>query len=349
MSLFKRVILMLLVPTLAVGCAVTWYLWNSRYVDTDNAYVKSKSIVISPDIDGRVVSVAVQDHHQVFSGQLLFSLDRRPYQIQLERASAKLQSVKYTLQSMRAEYTQNVAQIAEANARVDYRKKEYQRQQDLVNKGVGAKATMDQTAHEWEQARQDLRVVRQRSRKVLATLGGDIDVAIEKHPMYLDAAAAIHDAELQLAYTEVRAPDEGIVTRMNLEGGEWVEKGRPVFYIVRTQELWIEANLKETQLTHVKVGQAVEARVDAYPDQVFTGTVARISPATGSEFMLLPAQNATGNWIKVVQRVPVRIELDVNPESAQIRAGMTVAVSIDTALDNVIISGIKNHISAVSE
>ncbi|MFT5111630.1 MAG: membrane fusion protein (multidrug efflux system) [Parasphingorhabdus sp.] len=330
MTPVKRIFLMLILPLIAAGFAVAWYKANEHFVSTDNAYVKTATAVISSDIDGRVVSVAVKDNSHVTKGELLFTLDQRPYEIQRERAAAKLKTVTFTLQSIRAEYTQNLAQIAEAEKRVVYLKKEFERQQDLVKKGVGAKATLDEATHEWDRAGQDLLVVRQRALKVLAKLGGDADLPTQNHPMYLEAAAAVSEVELMLAYTRVLAPSEGVVSGMELGVGEWVEQGRPVFYLVGTQGLWIEANLKETQLANVSVGQSVEATLDAYPDRVFRGAVSHISPATGSEFMVLPAQNATGNWIKVVQRVPVRIELDSDESGSLLRAGMTVSVSINT-------------------
>ena len=347
MNLGKRIILMLIIPLVAISAGLIWYAMSARYVTTSNAYVKSEIIAISSDIDGRVISVNMEDNSYIEKGQLLFTLDSRPYQIQLEKAQAKLNSITLTLDSMRAGYTQYIAQEAEVTSRVAYLKNEFDRHQDLSNKGIGIKAEMDEAKHEWERARQDLLVVKEKSRQALATLGGSADIKAEHHPMYLEAIAEVNDAQLNLTYTQVHAQSSGIISRMNLEPGEWVEQGDPVFYLVGTDRLWIEANLKETQLTKVEIGQIVEATIDTYPDKELKGTVEKISPATGSEFMVLPAQNATGNWIKVVQRIPVRIELHPSENMPVLRAGMTVKVSIDTVHEGGFIRDIRNLVAMI--
>jgi membrane fusion protein (multidrug efflux system) len=164
----------------------------------------------------------------------------------------------------------------------------------------------------------------------LAKLGGDPARRFEEHPDFMMAETELSMAEMNLSYTEVRAPIDGIVTRLKLEAGEWVESGEPAFGLIAVDRVWIEANLKETQLTHVEVGQNVTVELDAYPDQVWIAKVGSISPATGAEFSVLPPQNASGNWVKVVQRLPVRIEIQQEESQPKLRAGMTATVSIDT-------------------
>ena len=337
---------MLFIPALAIGCGIVWYAMSARYITTDNAYIKSEIVAVSSDIDGRVTAVHIRDNDYVEKGQLLFTLDSRPFQIKLSKAEAKLNSIKLKLNAMRAEYTQYIAQEAEARNRVKYHKSEFARQEDLSNKGLGIKKELDQEKHEWEKSEQDLLVIKEKSRQALAELGGSSEIKPADHPMYLEALTEEKEVRLMLDYTEVRAQSSGIVSRMELETGEWVEQGESVFYLVGADKVWVEANLKETQLTKIKVGQKVEARLDAFPELSIAAYVAQISAATGSEFMVLPAQNATGNWIKVVQRIPVRIEFESGENLPDVRSGMTVSISIDTVHEDRLITNIRNFVTA---
>jgi membrane fusion protein, multidrug efflux system len=179
-------------------------------------------------------------------------------------------------------------------------------------------------------AQQRVTALQEKLRTVLAKLGGDPASAAELHPMFRQAEAERDMAALDLSDAEVRAPVDGVVSRMRLQPGEWLEEGEPAFSMINPATTWIEANLKETQLEHVEVGQRVEIEADAYPNDLWIGKVASISPATGAEFALIPPQNATGNWVKVVQRLPVRIAVGPRQDQPSLRAGMTVTVSIDT-------------------
>jgi len=349
MSIFRRILLMLLIPGLAITGGVLWFALSARYVTTNNAYIKSEIVAVSPDIDGRIISVDIEDNDYVEKGQLLLTLDPRPYQIKLEKAQAKLASIRLKLDAMRAEYSQFIAQESEARNRVAYHKSEFERQDDLSAKGLGIKRELDQARHEWERSEQDLLVVKEKTRQALAALGGKVDIPAEVHPMYLEALTEENEARLMLDYTRITAQASGIVSKMELEPGEWVEQGESVFYLVGNGTMWVEANLKETQLTRIKVGQKVETLIDAFPDTPVAGRITRISAATGSEFMVLPAQNATGNWIKVVQRVPVKIEFDPVDTLPEIRAGMTVEVSIDTVHEDGLITDIRNLVAMLSQ
>ena len=329
---------MILLPVAAGFVGLYWYALGGRYVTTDNAYIKADMIAISTSIDGRVDAVMVEDHRPVRKGDLLFSLDARPHQIDRKRAEARIAAVRNELLSKRAEYDGMKHEIEDANERVKYLKRQEKRQEDLAAKGMTTDATVDEARYEVVQAQQAVHVLQERARRVLAELGGDLSRPIEEHARYLEAVAALEEAELALDYTRVRAPASGIVSHVQLQPGEWVEEGRPVFRLIASGQVWIEANLKETQLTHIEVGQRVEFEIDAYPDLAWQGKISRISPATGSEFMVLPPQNATGNWIKVVQRVPVRVEIESVPDAPELRAGMTATVAVDTERERELLS-----------
>lgn len=329
-GIFVRVFFLVLVPLVGGAAGLYWYALGGRYVVTDNAYAKAHMIAISASIDGRVTEVMVEDNRPVVQGEVLFTLDPRPYEIARTRAEARMAAVRNELASKRAAFAQVAAEIADARERVKYLRSEQSRQEALAAEGVANATAIDTLKYESNAALQALQALHEKARQVLAELGGDLEQPIAEHPRFLEARAAREEAELALEYATVRAPASGIASRVQLQPGEWVDKGRPVFSLIDTSELWIEANLKETQLTHVVPGQAVTFEVDAYPGVDWKGVVTRISPATGSEFMVLPPQNATGNWIKVVQRVPVHIEIDFAPGHPELRAGMTASVSVDT-------------------
>jgi len=265
---------------------------------------------------------------------VLFELDARPHEIALKRADAKLATIGNQMASMRANFSQIQAEIADAEERLSYNQRQFERQQELGAKGMTTEAIIDEARYEVIRATQTLRGTRDKSLKQLAELGGSLDAANEEHPKYLEALAERREAELALEYTQVRAPTSGNISRMRLQPGEWVDAGRPVFSLVEQGNFWIEANLKETQLTDVRIGQNVEIEIDTYPDEIITGTVVSISAATGAEFLILPPQNATGNWVKVVQRVPVRIEMTESLGADRaVRSGMTVNVVVDTGIE----------------
>jgi len=329
-----RILLLFVLPAAAGLWALSWYVANARYISTDNAYIKSDIIAISPSVGGRVTSVFVVDNESVAAGDVLFELDARPHEIALKRADAKLATIGNQMASMRANFSQIQAEIADAEERLSYNQRQFERQQELGAKGMTTEAIIDEARYEVIRATQTLRGTREKSLKQLAELGGSLDAANEEHPKYLEALAERREAELALEYTQVRAPTSGNISRMRLQPGEWVNAGRPVFSLVEQGNLWIEANLKETQLTDVRIGQNVEIEIDTYPDEIITGTVVSISAATGAEFLILPPQNATGNWVKVVQRVPVRIEMTESLGADRaVRSGMTVNVVVDTGIE----------------
>ena len=331
--LVKRSLFLVVIPALLILAAGYWYLTTGRYVTTENAYVKSHIVAVSPSIDGRVVEVLVADNEPVEKGATLFRLNPRPRQIALDRALAALESSRQEIERRRAEYRQVQAEIAEASERVAFFQREFDRQNELAGRGVATRARLEEAEFNLLSARQSVGALRQKAQTTLASLGGDPLKAAELHPLFNQAEAELRQAELLLGFTEIRAAASGIVSQMRLQPGEWVESGEPAFGIIEAETVWIEANLKETQLTHVREGQLVEVAIDAYPGTVWQGIVGSISAATGAEFALLPAQNATGNWVKVVQRLPVRIEIVDFTDRPPLRAGMTATITIDTEQD----------------
>jgi membrane fusion protein, multidrug efflux system len=325
-----RPVLLGVVPALAGAIGLYWYATSGRYVSTENAYVKADMVAISPDVDGRVIAVEVVDNQTVAKGDVLFRLEPEPFQIALDLAEAKILAVRHDIEGSRAEFHQIAAEIAEAKERGNFFEQQAVRQRELQERGISARASLDEAEMEFAAANQRVVALREKMRTVLAELGGDPASAVELHPDFRGAEAERDMAALDLDDTVVRAPVAGIVSRMRLQPGEWLEEGEPAFSIINPASTWVEANLKETQLENVRVGQRVEIAVDAYPGQVWQGEIVSISPATGAEFALIPPQNATGNWVKVVQRLPVRIAVHPAENQPPLRAGMTVTVTIDT-------------------
>lgn len=330
-----RVILLGVLPIVAALFALQWYVANARYVTTDNAYIKADIITVSPSISGRVTDVHVHDNQRVSEDDRLFELDARPHEIAANRARAQMESIKNKILSMRAQYAEIKAGVADAQERVKYLIRQRQRQKDLGAQGMSTQSAMDDAEYQVVQATQALHALEQKAQRQLAELSGDLNSPVEEHPRYQEAMSAMNEAALAIEYTQMTAPASGTVSRMRLQPGEWVNAGQPVFSLLEDSDLWIEANLKETQLTHVREGQSVTFTVDAYPDIEFDGKIHSISPATGAEFLILPPQNATGNWVKVVQRVPVHVEILTAKTDTdhRLRSGMTVKVSVDTNIE----------------
>jgi len=325
-----RALLLVLVPLGAAGAGLYAYATGGRYVVTENAYVKANLVAVSADVSGRVVWVGVADNQSVAEGEPLFQIDPVPFEIALAGAEAQLAVVRTELESLKADYREAQAAMAEAAEGARFLELQYERQKQLRARGVGTEAKFDTAQHKLESARQRAAMIGERAAKVLASLGGVADLKPRRHPRYLRIKAERDQAVLDLERAQVLAPAAGVVSNMKLQPGEYVEAGAPVFSVIEAAPLWIEANLKETQLTHVRVGQPATLVVDAYPDVTWGAEVASISPATGAEFALLPPQNATGNWVKVVQRVPVHLVIAESAGAPRLRAGMTVRVSIDS-------------------
>ncbi|MDP6885016.1 MAG: HlyD family secretion protein, partial [Rhodospirillales bacterium] len=325
-----RLTLFVVGPVVGVFAAGYFYVTGGRLVTTDNAYVKADLIAVTTDVSGRVAEVAVAQNDAIEAGRILFRLDDEPFRIALQRAEAELSAARQQVKALRAQYRQKGAELKITNDDVEYYAAAYERSRKLKDKGIVSQAKFDEARLKLRTARQRVAALGQEIAGVVANLGGNAKLPAARHPAVRAAAAARDQAALDLKHTTVRSPTAAIVTKMRLQAGEYVEAGTPVFSLVATKTVWIEANLKETDLTHLRIGQPASVRVDTYPDRAWSAVVASISPATGAEFALLPAQNSSGNWVKVVQRLPVRLELRTGPNDPPLRAGMSAAVEIDT-------------------
>jgi membrane fusion protein (multidrug efflux system) len=317
-------------PLAAIAAGFYIYLVGGRFVSTDNAYVKSDKIAVSADISGRVVDVAVRENQLVRAGDLLFRIDPEPFRIAFERAEARLMAARQEVEALQAQREQKLAELKLAEGDVEFHSRQFERQQKLNTRGFASETNLDTASKNLRTARDQVRMILQDIAQVRAKLGGNPDMPADYQPGVREAKAARDQAALDLRRTEVHATAAGIVTNFDLQPGEYVEAGNVVFSLVATGDVWVDANFKETDLTHVRVGQPATVRVDTYPERVFEAVVSGISPATGAEFALLPPQNATGNWVKVVQRLTVKLSLKNPPQDPPLRAGMSSIVEIDT-------------------
>jgi membrane fusion protein (multidrug efflux system) len=326
-----RRILLVAGPLAFLAAAAVVYLTGGRYESTDDAYVQAARTEISSNIAGRVTEVAVRENQRVKKGDLLFRLDRRGAAIALEDAKAKLAAARLQVAAMKATYLQRKADVQAAKDTLAYEQHEFERQKALAAQGISSQAQLDQARHAFEAAGQAVNAADDLRENVKASLGDNPDLAVDEHPNVLQAIAAVERAELDLSYTEVRAPADGIVTKVEqLQPGDYIPAAAPVFALVSDTDVWVEANFKETQLTYMRPGQDAVIAIDAYPGREFHGKAASASPGTGSSFSLLPPENASGNWVKVVQRLPVRITLDDPDRSLPLGAGLSATVTVDT-------------------
>ncbi|MGE0120521.1 MAG: HlyD family secretion protein [Dongiaceae bacterium] len=325
-----RAVLLLVGPLLLLIGAGYLYVTGARYVSTDNAYVKADMAAISPEVSGRVIEVAVADNQEVAAGALLFRIDDRPFQLAVAQAEATLENIRNDITALEASYRQKQAEIELAQSNVEFYERELKIYQGMAAGKVVAQTQLDEASHNLTEARQQLPALRQELAGILAQLGGQPDLAPETHPRYLAAKAQLDQARLDLEHTVVAAPASGILSNVTLRPGDYVRAGASVFSLVETDHLWVEANFKETDLTHVVAGQPATVEIDTYPGVVWQTRVGSISPASGAEFALLPPQNSTGNWVKVVQRIPVRLDVESRAGQPVLRAGMSATIEIDT-------------------
>ena len=326
----KRTVFLIVIPLLAICVGLYLYAAGGRYVSTDNAYVKANVIIISPEVSGRVTSVLVVDNQAVEANDVLLQIDSSPLEITLNRARAQMAVIRTELESLRADYGETVVQEQLAKDKVRYLDRRYKRQRKLLKQGLSSEEKHDEAKHDLQVARREVEIIEQRVQRVLAQLAGNERLPVDQHPRYLTAQTTYDQAAVDLKATTIRAPASGIVSNMKLQVGEYAQAGKPVFSLIQNQPIWVEANLKETQLTHIQPGQQATIVVDAYPDKIWESVVSSIAPATGAEFSILPPQNASGNWVKVVQRIPIKLVITDQAGGPQLRAGMTVSVRIDT-------------------
>jgi len=312
----------------ATGAA--YYLANEPYVSTDDAFVRAAKESVNARVSGQVVEVAVKDNQHVRKDQLLFRIDPEPYQIAVDQAEARLGSARLQVGALKATYRQQLTELQSAKDSAGFDEREYGRKKSLAASDYTPQAAFDRAGTDLKVSRQHIASIEQQIANTVIALNGDPNIEIDRHPTVREAEAELDRARLNLSYAAILAPDDGIVTRVDeLQVGDFVNAGNAVFSMM-SSHIWIEANFRETGLTHMRPGQEATIDVDVYPGRTFKAHVVSISPGTGSDFAVLPPENATGNWVKVVQRVPVRLELDEIDPSRPLFSGISVTARIDT-------------------
>jgi membrane fusion protein, multidrug efflux system len=323
--------LMLAAPLLVLGAALYFYFTGGRYQSTDDAYVEAAQIVVSSNVAGRVSEIDIRDNELVKKGAVLFRIDDAPFRIAVQEAQARLAGARLQVEALQATYRQRLAEVHGAEQTLAYQQREYERQNGLLASGIASQVQVNQLRHALDNARQALSSAREELAAVAANLGGDATASIENHPNVLQARAALDRAQLNLSYTVVRAPEDGIVAKVEqLQVGNYINASSPLFALISTRDVWVEANFKESQLTYMRAGQEATVEIDSYPGTVFHARITSLSPGTGAAFSVLPPENATGNWVKVVQRLPVRLAVTDAPRELPLRAGLSADVTVDT-------------------
>ena len=327
----NKLLLAALPVALVLGGTYAW-LSAGRYEATENAAIQQARISVAPDLSGRVTEVFVHDSEIVTKGEPLFRIDPESYQFALAQADAALAQAQIGVEQLRAAYRVAKAQVTLAQDEADYLRGELDRQTSLTKRGAASDSSLDKARYAANAANETLAAAKQGVEAALAALGGDAEIKTEDHPSVRAAQVARDKAAWQLEQTTVRAPADGLVYQASsFKPGKFAAAGSAAFTLVETDDTWIEANFKETQLTNIAAGQTAEIELDIFPDREFKAVVEAIGAGTGAEFSLLPAQNATGNWVKVTQRVPVRLRLVDGSDTQGLRAGLSAHVTVDTA------------------
>jgi membrane fusion protein (multidrug efflux system) len=338
--------LMLLVPVVLLVVAY-FYFTGGRYQSTDDAYTQAATVSISANVAGRVLEIYVHDNQLVKRDQPLYRLDDAPFRIAVSDAEAKLASARLQIASLKSTYRQRQVEAHSARDTLAYAQLQFDRNSRLLTSGIASQSQHDQALNSLDLARQQVANADQQIAVALANLGGDPEIAPERHPLVEQSQAALDRARLDLSYTQVKAPADGIVTRVEqLQVGDFIAASAPVFALVSTVDVWIEANFKEVQLARMRPGQSASVEIDRIPGKRFSATVVSLSPGTGSQFSMLPAENATGNWVKVVQRIPVRLQLASVDPAFRLQAGLSASVKVDTHGEDGEHSGPKQPLAA---
>lgn len=316
-------------PVVLVVIGLWIYMTGGRHVETDNAYLKANMVSISSEVSAKVVEVLITDNSPVEAGDVLFRVDDQPYQIALIRAEANLVKVGGDLESLKADYFNKLADLNKAKTQETFYLGEYNRLNKVLESNTVSEVQVAQARYDYQDALNEVQVTTQALLAVKARLIS-LDLPLQEHPNYLLALAELDQAKLNLSYIEIIAPSSGVIANLNMQKGEYIIAGAPLFSLVDNGNIWVEANFKETDLTHLRAGQAATITVDSYPDLKWQAIVASITPGTGSEFSLLPAQNSSGNWVKVVQRVNVKLTIDQAIAPTALTPGMSALVSVDT-------------------
>jgi membrane fusion protein (multidrug efflux system) len=334
---WTRTVMWVAGPAVVLAIAGWMYITSGRYASTDNAYVQADRVTIAPQISGRIVEVDVRENQPVRKGDVLFRIDPEPLQIAAARMRAQVESVKSLLDAARSGYRSAQADIRSSSADLKYKEQQFKRMQELRGRGLVAQQALDDAANNLAAARAKQDSNNAALSKAENMLGGLPDTPDEELAGYKLALAQLAQSKLDLEHATVRAPIDGVIGKTTLQPGDFLAVGQAAMPLIATT-LWVDANFKETDLTHVAVGQSASIEVDTFPGKKWQARVASISPASGAEFSLLPAQNATGNWVKIVQRIPVRLSIDEpNHDGMILRAGMSAVVEIDTGRENSIL------------
>jgi membrane fusion protein (multidrug efflux system) len=322
--------LMMAAVVVVVAGTAYFYIRGARYQSTDDAYTQAATVSISSNVAGRVIELDVHDNQIVPRGATLFRLDDAPFRIAVDDAAAHLAATRLDIESLKSTYRQRLVALRTARDSLAFEQQQYDRQTRLLASGIASRTQYDQASHALDDAKQQVANVQEQIAAALANLDGDPNIPPDRHPLVQQAKAALDRAQLNLSYTVIMAPTDGIVTKVEqLQVGDYIGAASPVFALVSTQDVWIEANFKEVQLARMHAGQTATVKIDRYPEKRFSAVVTSLSPGTGSQFSLLPAENATGNWVKVVQRVPVRLQLTNVDPGIDLQAGLSADVTVD--------------------
>jgi membrane fusion protein (multidrug efflux system) len=329
---YRRTLLLVVLPAIVLVGGVAFYLSGGRYVGTDDAYVGAQKVLITPDISGKVDKVVVREGQHVKEGDVLFEIDPVPFRLALDDARAKLAQAKTTYDNL-VSNVKIYGQMQDlAQQGVDFKQRDVERKSTLVKSNFGSQLDLDNAATAAVTAKAQLELLRQQLATSMNQLLGNPDLPLAQFPPYAQAQSALDQAQRNLDHTVLKAPISGVATQVdNIQLGRFAMAGTPILTVIDDNRPWVDANLKESDFTYIAVGQTVEIDVDAFPNHAFKGTVGSLSPGTGAQFAILPPQNATGNFVKVVQRVPVRIYLDyADPFVKRLKAGMSTYTTIDT-------------------
>ena len=328
----RRTLLLVVVPAIALLGGIAFYLSGGRYATTDDAYVGAQKVLITPDISGKIEKVLIKEGQKVKAGDELFEIDPVPFRFALQQAKATLETARTNYDNLRSNVSSYTQLLELARQGVDLKQRDVDRKSSLVKSQSGSQLDLDTSATNLVLARAQLELLQQQLANAKNQLLGNPDLPLEEFPPYFQAKAALDQAQRNLDHTVLRAPIDGTATQVDsIQLGRFVAAGSPVFSVIDNANPWVDANLKESDLTYVGVGQPVTMSIDAFPDHTFMGKVGSLSPGTGAQFAILPPQNSTGNFVKVVQRVPVRIYFDKNDQAVQkLKAGMSTYVWVDT-------------------
>jgi membrane fusion protein (multidrug efflux system) len=327
----KRMILLVGLPALAVVLGLAFYLSGGRYISTDNAYVGAQKVLITPDVAGKIIHVAIIEGQHVKPGDELFTLDPVPYRLALDAAKGKLDAARSDYNKLKTNLASLVTLADLAQKNVELKQRDVDRKTSLVKSLAGSQADVDTALTGLVTAKLQAQFTQQQRDTTLNQLLGNPDLPLDQFPEYAQAKAAYDDAQRNLDLTTVRAPIAGTATQVdNIQVGRYVPAGTPILSVIDDQAPWVDANPKETDITYLRVGQRATIDVDTFPNHTFKGTVIAVSPGTGAQFSILPPQNATGNWVKVVQRVPLRIAFDKDEDTHLLRSGMSAVIEVDT-------------------